>query len=891
MPTNLFAGVPAAVVAKTTVSFAAAGITAANTRIIFEVDDELKSFMPGRALNAIFSFEEGKDYYIYPIADMDLSAILAPPLLMGLENVVDTLTVNDLAGIGDRQVLAGPDGTLKAPLVAFTELEGTEWDGTWKAIELTEDTDLTFVSSLQTGYLRVTQDATGGRALTINGTPVDLNTGANELTYISAIYNNILDEYDFLSIGLKGDTGGDPGGGAAVRSFNSVADLKESTYHENYQDGFGLTVQTVGYYEAGDGGAATYAWDPESTETADNRFIIQADGVDDGRWILAVENNTVNILQIGARADQDVGSPVMMFTDNYPIIQAAINRVIDTTNSVFNIYIPAGANNKGYFVGTKLETRGQCAIYGDARPEGSRSVLVFPVGVSGIETYPPAGINWGGQVILKDLMFRNNPPAIYQEDGYIHGVIIHTVSQLDNVFVYGFKGDGIRITANLANTGDPNHLTSDSGGTYTGSSTASNSVLTNCFTQYNAGNGYYIRGGDTNVILFQNCAATANKYYGFYDHCFLGCTFIGCVTHNNSLYQSGTAPSLANTSSSWAYTGDIVSYGTPTRFYLSLQNGNLNHAPTEGADNAWWKLLLRPDGAYATEPPATFTITPWSAATTYEKVIFYKARIDSTNQAPPAVGHSIYWSNLGDDADWNLARKWNNVDTYRGGGAAASLHASNMSVWVGLYTEAGQGHTYFNGGAANYGGLQETPMFGNYTYAGVDGILTSKAGFGATAFSIGANRLSDDTNGDTVFLPAPNKGLRIYGTTGAMGSFLRANGQNLASAGAINPGVSVYNDGYNIAAMNLGYMAGAYILSLFSTGYDFVFSQAAGGITDNSSLTERFRIEAGTGNAKIGGKLRVGNLPTYADDAAAGAGGLVTGEIYKTSTGEIRGKL
>lgn len=32
-------------------------------------------------------------------------------------------------------------------------------------------------------------------------------------------------------------------------------------------------------------------------------------------------------------------------------------------------------------------------------------------------------------------------------------------------------------------------------------------------------------------------------------------------------------------------------------------------------------------------------------------------------------------------------------------------------------------------------------------------------------------------------------------------------------------------------------------------------------------------------------------LPTYADDAAAGAGGLAAGRLYKTATGEIRIKL
>lgn len=38
-------------------------------------------------------------------------------------------------------------------------------------------------------------------------------------------------------------------------------------------------------------------------------------------------------------------------------------------------------------------------------------------------------------------------------------------------------------------------------------------------------------------------------------------------------------------------------------------------------------------------------------------------------------------------------------------------------------------------------------------------------------------------------------------------------------------------------------------------------------------------------------KLKVTSLSTYADDTAAGTGGLVSGDVYKTTTGELRIKL
>ena len=42
---------------------------------------------------------------------------------------------------------------------------------------------------------------------------------------------------------------------------------------------------------------------------------------------------------------------------------------------------------------------------------------------------------------------------------------------------------------------------------------------------------------------------------------------------------------------------------------------------------------------------------------------------------------------------------------------------------------------------------------------------------------------------------------------------------------------------------------------------------------------------------KPNGSINIANCPTFADDSAAGTGGLVAGDVYKTSTGELRIKL
>lgn len=55
-------------------------------------------------------------------------------------------------------------------------------------------------------------------------------------------------------------------------------------------------------------------------------------------------------------------------------------------------------------------------------------------------------------------------------------------------------------------------------------------------------------------------------------------------------------------------------------------------------------------------------------------------------------------------------------------------------------------------------------------------------------------------------------------------------------------------------------------------------------------------LETGAGNdiflnPGVGGKVRMVNVPTYADDAAAGVGGLTIGMVYKQATGELMIKL
>ena len=61
-------------------------------------------------------------------------------------------------------------------------------------------------------------------------------------------------------------------------------------------------VDVAGYYSVGDGGGGRFRWDSASTATDNGGTVIKATAVATGRWLL-VNDNSVNVLQFGAKAD------------------------------------------------------------------------------------------------------------------------------------------------------------------------------------------------------------------------------------------------------------------------------------------------------------------------------------------------------------------------------------------------------------------------------------------------------------------------------------------------------------------------------------------------------------------------------------------------------------
>lgn len=104
-----------------------------------------------------------------------------------------------------------------------------------------------------------------------------------------------------------------------------------------------------------------------------------------------------------------------------------------------------------------------------------------------------------------------------------------------------------------------------------------------------------------------------------------------------------------------------------------------------------------------------------------------------------------------------------------------------------------------------------------------------------------------------------------------------------------NADVRLYRDGANTFAQRNDTNAQTY--RLYNT-YTNASNYERGFLRWSSNVFEIGSEGAGTGSEKpvriTAATLKLPNLPTYADNAAATSGGLVAGDVYKTATGELR---
>ena len=176
--------------------------------------------------------------------------------------------------------------------------------------------------------------------------------------------------------------------------------------------------------------------------------------------------------------------------------------------SEINVDMP---NCTGYSLSQKLIIKKGIQIYGhNSLPVQFSTTLQFPLGQGGI--FIP---NTAGAVTLKDFVMygtydptQSLPPA--------HGVETRSPLNITNVSVDRFSGDGHRYDARTQFA-----FTTD------------DSVSISCQAYLCGFNGFYVFGGDANVMTFINPLANSNLGFGMRDDSLFGNTWIGVETNSN----------------------------------------------------------------------------------------------------------------------------------------------------------------------------------------------------------------------------------------------------------------------------------------------------------------------------------------------------------------------
>jgi hypothetical protein len=174
------------------------------------------------------------------------------------------------------------------------------------------------------------------------------------------------------------------------------------------------------------------------------------------------------------------GIPVEMKEgDNYKLLQSIIDKKTGT------YVLPPGR----FLISKTLKFDNSSVVL-----VGSPTTLDFYPGVDGME------ITNGGPTIAR------------------MGIKVHAVVKLIEVWVHGFGGSGISVTADIASS----------------ATNASHSQILFCTASECGGDGLYFHGGDANACNVIGFDSRDNKGWGINDDSFLGNTFINAMCHSNA---------------------------------------------------------------------------------------------------------------------------------------------------------------------------------------------------------------------------------------------------------------------------------------------------------------------------------------------------------------------
>lgn len=188
------------------------------------------------------------------------------------------------------------------------------------------------------------------------------------------------------------------------------------------------------------------------------------------------------------------------------------------------VYIPGGI----YRVDSTIRIKNQLSIIGESNGE---TFLIFPDNTRGIDINYDNGTHGNYPVVLKNFCLRRGSGQGL--DTLAHGIWSNMVVEIENVRVENFGGNGFEINT-MEDLGNGN---------------ANNSTFRNVSAYFNAMNGIFFRGEESNNCSIYNSDFTGNGRCGVLDYGFLGNKYYSCHTSVN-----GTR----NLDNSWVqYKGNI----------------------------------------------------------------------------------------------------------------------------------------------------------------------------------------------------------------------------------------------------------------------------------------------------------------------------------------------
>lgn len=234
-------------------------------------------------------------------------------------------------------------------------------------------------------------------------------------------------------------------------------------------------IETLGYYEKGDGGGGLFYWDLTSTEADNGGTVIQATGIITGRW-KRVFSGAVNVKWFGAKGDNTNND-----TPSFNLCLAFCR-----TNNV-SMYIPDGnyVLLSATSIGTAVSIIGESESSTILKPNFSITGYVFEFNATnvvsknmgnfsiiGITQYDAItkGIKADPAYVMRlyNLTIHNVTNALYLNDSWGTSLknirIMYSIdpitmnipngSSIKDVYIQRFKGAGVRLVSGLGTSAD-----------------------------------------------------------------------------------------------------------------------------------------------------------------------------------------------------------------------------------------------------------------------------------------------------------------------------------------------------------------------------------------------------------------------------------------------------